>query len=603
MPRLQFILLFAASCTCVALAQSSQAPTSTPHTGRVKDWSTRHIVVSGGVTADQLRRGEVDPRVLFRLAERGRDSESWPQDPGGSAGSALTKKIDGSGTQKRRNIKLDWSVSLGNGTVAPYQFPAKFDFNTSGNPSCVNDFVVYGLNVAGVNGGQANVVGINNLYSGTGGICGANPTVRWAYNGSSNAGSVLTSPVISLDGKKIAYVESAAGRSVFHVLTWKAGDGTVTAAAAPVLNGACGAATSCLKSVAYSTSATTTFASPWVDYQTDKAFVASDNGVISRISCVFNCPLNTNPIVDWSFTLPVAGTGGTTPRPNGPVYNFPYGLLMVGDQLGEMWVLQANGAAASLFAGPVMIGGGGCTVTNPPGRTGTPAPCTATGAAFGIPDPVILDASSQSEKIFVFSGNDGTAGASAVVAQMNQDLTGLVKAHIGAGTIDVHTGAFDDPYWGNSPNTGELFVCGTGPADFTPTHYWIGFASYPTMDSTPVGHLQRLATPNIPCAPYTEFFNQSLNLGNVPGHHDLLVSGLVAAGANGYIITNDISTGAITASLNFVNYPGGVSGIVVDNDSPQAQASSVYFSTLQRVNVGTCVNQRCAVKLSQVGLK
>lgn len=77
----------------------------------------------------------------------------------------------------------------------------------------------------------------------------------------------------------------------------------------------------------------------------------------------------------------------------------------------------------------------------------------------------------------------------------------------------------------------------------------------------------------------------------------------MGAGGNGYIITNDISTGVITAGEDFVNYPGGVSGIVVDNTSSAAQASSVYFSTQGVVNVGTCVNSRCAVKLTQSGLQ
>ena len=52
-----------------------------------------------------------------------------------------------------------------------------------------------------------------------------------------------------------------------------------------------------------------------------------------------------------------------------------------------------------------------------------------------------------------------------------------------------------------------------------------------------------------------------------------------------------------------MNYPGGVSGIVVDNTSAAAQASSVYFSTQGVVSVGTCVNSRCAVKLTQSGLQ
>jgi hypothetical protein len=109
---------------------------------------------------------------------------------------------------------------------------------------------------------------------------------------------VLTSTSISLDGKKIAYVESTAGSAIFHVLTWKAGQGTsATAAAAPTLNGVCGAATSCLKSVTYSATATNTLASAWVDYQTDKAFVGSDDGKIYRISCVFSCALNTHDLL------------------------------------------------------------------------------------------------------------------------------------------------------------------------------------------------------------------------------------------------------------------------------------------------------------------
>src|SRR6266581_8861055 len=33
-------------------------------------------------------------------------------------------------------------------------------------------------------------------------------------------GRILTSPVLSLDGKKIAFVESTATSSIFHVLTW-----------------------------------------------------------------------------------------------------------------------------------------------------------------------------------------------------------------------------------------------------------------------------------------------------------------------------------------------------------------------------------------------
>jgi hypothetical protein len=69
------------------------------------------------------------------------------------------------------------------------------------------------------------------------------------------------------------------------------------------------------------------------------------------------------------------------------------------------------------------------------------------------------------------------------------------------------------------------------------------------------------------------------------------------------ILTNDISTGQIiNGQATSVNYPGGVSGIIIDNVSTSAQASSVYFSTQGAVSVGTCAASRCAVKLTQLTL-
>jgi hypothetical protein len=590
-----------------AVAQDQAVPWQSQHLGRVHDWSARHITTSGGLTTQNLRTAQLEPRVLLQLRERNMLTEremnildgfnpiKFPN-PGNR-----TVIIDGTPGNGKRGAKVDWSVSLGTGHVAANMFPAKYSFNTNGTPNCTTDYVVYGLNVAGVNNRQANMVGINRLYSGTPtGLCGTNPVVNWAYNGSTAAGKVLTSTVPSLDGKKIAFVESGTNSAVFHILTWLAGQGTVTRSVTPTKPPNCTAATSCLVSVTFSTTATDTFASPWIDYATDKAFVASDDGKVYRISCVFTCALNTAPVVDWTYTLPVAGTGGATPRPNGGVYNSPYGYLIIGDQLGELWVINAGGTTPTLHAGPVMIGGGGCSTINPPGRTGTPSPCTPTGTAFGIPDSVLLDASGASQRILAFSGNNGT---SAVVAQLTQDLTGLVSVPIGEGGVDIHSGAFDNAYFGATPATGNIFLCGTGTTDTTPYHYWIGFTAYPVMNSTTTGSLQRLAgATGVPCAPYTEFFNPNLNLGGVVGHHDLLVSGLVSANP-GYIISNDISLGSVPGALTFVQYNGGISGVVIDNDSNSAQASSVYFSTLGTVNVGSCANELCAVKLTQSALQ
>ena len=601
-----------------SFGQAAQAQEQPPqqHVGRVLDWSYRHVTLSGGLRAADLDRAKVEPRMLFHLVERNlqvsarqgtRRFDSGERGPGNPF------------PAKSHGLKTDWSIPLGAGVVAPNMFPAKYSFDVNATPSCTGDYVVYGLNVAGATPGQANLVGLTNLYSGsTPRLCNSNnPTVNWAYNGSTAGGAVRTSPVLSLDGKRIAYVESAAGATVFHVLAWNAGEGTAaTVAATPTLNGSCtgtvaNPTSSCLKSVALSATATDTLSSPWVDYQTDKAFVGTDDGNIYRISCVFNCGLNSNPTVDWTFTLPVAGTGGAAAKPNGPVYDFPSGRLFVGDQLGELWVIDAGGASGSLNAGPVMIGGGGCTAAHPPGRTGTGADCTASGNSFGIPDSVIMDSSGASQRIFAFSGNDGTAGASAVVAQLRMDLTGLVRAHIGLGSVannssnvDIHTGAFDNNYFGATPATGHLFVCGTITTDTRAAFYWIGFASYPTMNSAATGSIARGTSAGNPCTPITEIFNPNVNLNPNPGTaiHDIVISGVVGASPNGVLRTDDIGTGTITGILSGVNYPGGMSGIIFDNVNAGGQASSVYFSTLTTSTAGTCGGNRCAVKLTQLGL-
>jgi hypothetical protein len=286
--RRNFWLLLFVPLLC--LAGPAQEEPDHEHVGRVLDWTYRHLVVSGRPSAANLEAAKTEPRILFHLAARNLHREAASSDQAGYAPeNDLSAGIGESAfvIRKKPPLRRDWSVSLGAGSVAPNNFPAKYSFDINATPDCLNDYVVFALNVAGVTNGQANIVGVNRLYSGPGGICGANPNINWAYNGSTSGGSVLTSPVMSLDGTKIAYVESAAASAIFHVLTLGPSAGTVTKAAAPTANGSCLAASSCLKSVTFSSTATATLASPWVDYETDKGFVGTDDGKIYKISCVF----------------------------------------------------------------------------------------------------------------------------------------------------------------------------------------------------------------------------------------------------------------------------------------------------------------------------
>ena len=63
--------------------------------------------------------------------------------------------------------------------------------------------------------GQGNLVGITELYSGTSptGYCGTAPTVLFSYY--VGTGTAATSPSLSEDGTKVAYVESVSGDPSF----------------------------------------------------------------------------------------------------------------------------------------------------------------------------------------------------------------------------------------------------------------------------------------------------------------------------------------------------------------------------------------------------
>jgi hypothetical protein len=107
---------------------------------------------------------------------------------------------------RHKSITLDWAVSLENGFVSANMFPAKYRFDVTAE-SCSGDYVVFGLTVN--SGTQANLVGINNLYTEASPACnGGTPFVSFAYNTVPHAGQIRTSPTISANGKMVAFVES-----------------------------------------------------------------------------------------------------------------------------------------------------------------------------------------------------------------------------------------------------------------------------------------------------------------------------------------------------------------------------------------------------------
>lgn len=530
-----------AAVLCVALipyvSAQAQDATVAGHTGVPQDWSLHHIVFSrDGLLQhpDLLYR---ERRVLHQAMQR------WQ-----APNSDVFHGVDPHpATADDLSHHRDWSVNL-SGRLDANMFPAKFSFDAGAPPSCANDYVVFGLAVAGVTGGAANLVAYNNLYAGTGGLCGAAPTVLFAYNiTTATGGKIVTSPILSYDGTKIAFVESIGSSAIFHVLTWTAGQGTIKAAAAPTE----------MTSLTFSPTYNSTTSSPWIDYGSDTVYLGADGGQLYKITGVFK---GTPTLAGTPWPVMVS----KNLRLTAPVLDLNRGVLMVGSANGTLYQVNVTtGALATL-----VVGSGG---TSP-----------------GIVAAPIVDVTNGTT--FVVSANDGTSAV--LVEADTSSVTMLAKARLGRGSaggtaLNLYEPAFTNNYFTN-PANGNVLLCGTGAADTTPWQYSFGFTGR-TMKTTPAGSLQLLTSTAARCTGWTEFYNP-----NVSGGTDFFFFGLTqdctATGAAGGCVV--AHTGANTYTKATVD--GGPSGIVIDNYSTAGQASSIYF-TAEKIDT--------AYKFTQNGLQ
>ena len=531
-------------------AQEAAAPR---HTGVPQDWSQHHIVFSRDALVRHPDLIYREPRILYQAMQR------WQAPNFGvfQGAEPLPTSVNKSGVHR------DWSVKLA-GHLDANMFPAKFSFDPGALPDCTNDYVVFGLLAAG-GGGHPNLVAFNNLYSDPvngGGSCdppyGPGLSVLFAYNITTvTGGKIMTSPVLSEDGKKIAFVESIVGSpasAIFHVLTWTAGQGTLAVAAVPTS----------MTSLTFSPSANNTTSSPWIDYGADTAYLGADNGVVYQITGVFK---GTPTLAGAPWPVTVVSTGSLlTP----PVLDSALGMLMVGSANGNLYQINtATGALATLPVG--------------------------SGPGHGIVAPPIVDVTNGTT--FVVSANDGTSAV--LVEADTASMTLMSKARIGLGThggattppLTLHEPAFSNYYF-NNPSSGVIRLCGTGAADTTPWQYAFGFTGR-TMNTTAASSSQLLTSTAARCTEWTEFFNP--NVGVSTGT-DFFFFGLtqdctVPGGglADGCVVA---LTG--NATITKATVAAGPSGIIVDNYSTLGQASSIYF---------TAENLQTAYKFTQNGLQ
>jgi hypothetical protein len=533
--------LLYAGMLCLVPTVWAQQPTAPKHIGVPQGWSDRSIVFSLDGLARYPNLMQQEPRIRQQVMQRFRalNPELFRGEDGRRASSI------------NPSSHRDWNVSFVRGRVGANMYPAKYSFDPGAPPDCTNDYVVFGLNIAGANGKQANLIAFNNLYSGIGGICGLAPTVLFAYNVTTQAaGKVNLSPVISLDGTRIAFVESATGVAIFHVLTWTAGQGSITTAVTPTA--------AQMSSLTFSTTSTSTTSSPWVDYTSDVAYMGADGGLMYKINGVFN---STPTLAGGPWPVTVSGGHHLSP----PVLDNQLGVLLAGSANGNLYEIDTTTGALAV---------------TPVGALGK--------TSSGVTAPPIVDVTNGTT--FVVDANDGT---SAVLVEFDTaTLTQIAKARIGLGSstkiaLSIPQPAFDNNYY-NDPSTGQVRLCGTGAADTTPWQYAFSFVGR-TMNTSAAFSQQLVTSTSAVCTNWTEFFNPNVGLGT-----DFFFFGLTqdctGAGTSGCVVAATVEgLPVITA-----NVAGGPSGIVIDNYSLALQASSIYLSSETGSN---------GYKFTQVGLQ
>ncbi len=460
-------------------------------------------------------------------------------------------------------------------TAAPgggQTFPAKYVFDVTASPSCTNDYVVIGVPANPASGGQANIVGFNNLYSGTSTptpYCGmSEPTVMFAY--SSGSGQVPASVVLSQDGTQIAYVENRIGSSYFHVLTLGTTGTNGTGPTAAVVPGSAGGNNAVDQSVLLSPDGGTTNQGSTnaayvvythndandVAYVTTYGTAGSGSGYLYKIGNVFN---GATPTLVWSVAIDAV--------PSTPVYDSVSNKVFFTDGSGRIDYVEDSGASPSVVYGAVLASGN-----------------TAENA-------VVVDSTDQ--MVYASFNSNGT---NALIVQAPTSLTSSVSVPVGTAST-IYTGPYEPAFnnaWYTGTGTPLLYIAGTGTGTL-PTLYSVGFNGSGVLNSSADATTAALATGTADSSPVTEFYNATLA-------KDYLFVGVTnncfasAGGGNaGCVMSLDITSGfpTVSGSSTALAAPGGTSGIIVDNDSSLNEASSIYYATKTGANL---------VKATQSGL-
>lgn len=518
-------------------ALSAQVGEIRGHTGFAEDWTHHRIKFNTATLHQHPEIAAHEPRAAIQLYRE--------------AAAMLKPNLTTFAKPEFTSVQphADWSMPLGTGRVLAGQFPAKWNSDPLlpiTNANCNTDFVIFGLNSTGVTGGQASMVAFYNLYSGTIGtpLCGAGPSFLFSFNTSTVANSqIRTSPVLSLDGKKVAFVETAVNNpktTIFHTLVIPAIGANGTDATHSVLP------TTTMTSLTVVGNSSTR-SSPWIDYGSDTAYLAADDGKLYKIHPVFTGTPALVTTAPWPITLKINSVF-TSPvlDVNGDVY--------LGAGNGSIYTTNVNSTTPVVTSHAV----GTNATLNP-----------------GVFDSPLLDSGNS---VFAISANDSTTNHSAVVVQMaTTTLTEKARISIGQGStggtsVTLYDGDFDNNF--TTPGSGHFFVCGTASNSVIPTTYMLPFAASGNLTAAPGTATPVSTSTAARCGSVTEFFNQNIGASGTDFFFWSVTQKCID-GVNGCVLSR---ANGVPGPNSLQEY-GGASGIVVDNNSLQGQASSIYFST------------------------
>jgi hypothetical protein len=472
------------------------------------DWSHRHMIFSHPSSREGLARASKDPRYWQQLYRR-QSSMTLPPSESDIRGFFPLHPHE-----NQKTFARDWAMTLGAASSSLVgTYPAKYAYDSS-TANCgtatTPDYVVYSTGQAS-SGSQASIVAFSNLYSGCGGTV---PSTYWAYNTAKpgippTPGTVVTSPIASLDGTQVAFVQTdGVGHGTVVLLKWAANDGTIGTPTAPTFETTGAQYASCTSSCMMQFNLTDTSgtqvddetSSIYYDFTNDVAWVGDNIGLLHQFHPFF---LGT-PAEIRNTTWPASVSSSWL---SSPVYDSGSNNVFVGDGGGYLHAVNASSASLT-NSGQLDFG-------------------------TGIVEGPLVD--SVHALVYVFASSDGTTNctsgvACAAVYQLSTSFTtgstgteatiGNSLVYPGSTPNPAYLGGFDSTYYNSANATGNLYVCGNTGSSPELFQVPITAGSFPASRKGTEIAQTTLATATVACSPVTDVPNP--NTANGPSERVFL---------------------------------------------------------------------------------